>query len=396
MKAHGHLALATLGATTFIQAFTSLAGTASAVLAPVLARDLQVSPKWIGVFVGLVYVGAMLGSALSGTMVRRHGAIRLSQACTLICAAGLAMVAATPAHLLVLPVLAALVIGVGYGQITPASSHVLARTTPAARMSLVFSIKQTGVPAGVALGGALLPALALGLGWRYAFMAVALVGVLAALSAQPIRAALDDDREPAWPLTLANVLSPLQTVIRTPALRQLSVLSLLYAAMQVSMTSFLVVYLTEALHWSLVAAGLALTLTTLGGVVGRIAWGALADRLAAPLPVLAFIGLLAAACSIGLALAQPAWHTGAVLALAIGLGATAMGWNGVQLAEVARRAPVGHAGAITGASAFVTFSGVVTGPPAFALMAAATGSYRTGFFFLAALAVGGVAAVARR
>ena len=37
--------------------------------------------------------------------------------------------------------------------------------------------------------------------------------------------------------------------------------------------SFLVVYLTESLGYSLVAAGFALTVANLGGIVGRILWG---------------------------------------------------------------------------------------------------------------------------
>jgi MFS family permease len=390
------LALRTLAATTAIQVFTSLAGTATAVLAPELARDLGLNPKWVGVFVGLVYGGGMFACLFSGGLVRRYGAIRVSQVCTLLCAIGVAMLAVTPAHLLWLPVVAALIIGLGYGPITPASSHVLTRTTEPSRMSLTFSIKQTGVPAGVALGGALLPWLSLQMGWRHAFFAVAVVGLFAAFAAQSIRPMLDDDRDAAWPLSLANVLHPLQTVMRTPALRQLAWMSLLYAAVQLSVTSFLVVYLTETLQWSLVAAGLALTLATLGGVAGRIGWGALADRLGAPLRVLAVIGGCAAAGAIGLAMAEAGWAAAVVLPLAFLLGVTAVGWNGVQLAEVARRAPPGHAGAITGASSFVTYSGVVAGPPAFALLAASTGSYRVGFVFLAVLALAGAACLARQ
>ena len=60
-------------------------------------------------------------------------------------------------------------------------------------------------------------------------------------------------------------------------------------------------------------------------------------------------------------------------------GATSIGWNGVQLAEVARQAPEGQAGAITGASGFITFAGVVLGPPLFALLASLSGSYRVAF-----------------
>ena len=71
-------------------------------------------------------------------------------------------------------------------------------------------------------------------------------------------------------------------------------------------------------------------------------------------------------------------------------GVTAIGWNGVQLAEVARHSPRGKAGAMTGASGFITFAGVVVGPPVFALLATITGSYATGFaaIGLASLACG--------
>lgn len=73
--------------------------------------------------------------------------------------------------------LASIIIGLGYGAITPASSEVLARTAPPDRMALTFSIKQTGVPGGAALAGAALPALALAVGWRAALLAVTACGV---------------------------------------------------------------------------------------------------------------------------------------------------------------------------------------------------------------------------
>ena len=74
-----------------------------------------------------------------------------------------------------------------------------------------------------------------------------------------------------------------------------------------------------------------------------------------------------------------------VLALAALFGATAIGWNGVQLAEVARRAPRGQAGAVTGAPASSRSRASSWGPPLFALIASATGSYRVGFAVFAAV-----------
>jgi MFS family permease len=371
-----------LVATLGLQIFTAFATTATAVLAPAIAADFRVEPKWIGVFVGLVYAGAMTASLASGGFVERYGSIRTSQACVLICAAGVALMALTssPAVLVV----AAIVIGVGYGPITPASSHLLARTTRPDRMAVTFSIKQTGVPAGAALAGAILPSLADAMGWRATFAAVAAAGVVILLAAQPVQPVLDADRQRGRGLSFAAVFAPL-VHLRSAALRQVALISLAYSATQVCLMSFLVVFLTDALGYPLVTAGFALSVATVAGVAGRIVWGLVADRWLPPRATLALIGALAAACGAGMALAQPEWPMLACLALAALFGGTAIGWNGVQLAEVARLAPRGQVGAVQGAAGFVTFSGVVMGPPLFALIASASGSYRVSFAVFAAV-----------
>jgi MFS family permease len=153
-----------LVATLAIQIYVSIVASAPAVLAPILAEDLGIPPSLIGVFVGLLNAGAMLGSLSGGEFVARFGAIRVSQAAVIICVVGLAMMALVPAAAVALLILAAIMLGVGYGPITAASSELLSRTTPPDRMALTFSIKQTGVPAGAAVAGAVMPALALAVG----------------------------------------------------------------------------------------------------------------------------------------------------------------------------------------------------------------------------------------
>lgn len=379
-----------LAITLAIQSFTALAATAASVLAPEIGRDLDIAPKLIGVFVGCIYAGSMVASLASGGFIERYGAIRVSQACVLLCACGLVLVAAatTLPGVLVLALLAApFVIGVGYGPITPASSQVLARTAPPARMALTFSIKQTGVPAGAALAGALLPAAALALGWQLALALVAASGLAIAIVAQTTRAALDTERSAGRSLGVAAVIGPLRRVLATPVLRELAATAFVYAALQVCLMSFLVVYLTETLLHSLVAAGFALTVANLGGIVGRIGWGAVADALVPPRMLLGLIGIAAGACAWATAAFGDGWAMEGILGVCAVFGATAIGWNGVQLSEVARHAPSGQAGAITGATGFIGFAGVVVGPPAFALIAALTGGYRTGFAVFGTLSV---------
>jgi sugar phosphate permease len=252
-------------------------------------------------------------------------------------------------------------------------------------MALTFSIKQTGVPVGAALAGALLPALAVSLGWHTALLAVAGVGVAIAMVAQPARQSLDAHRIPGQALSMAAVIAPLRQVLRTPALLELSVSGFVYAALQVCLMSFLVIYLTEALDYSLVAAGFALTAANLGGIAGRILWGAAADLYLAPRALLGLIGVGAGVCAWLTVLFSAGWPPVTLIGVCVLFGMTAIGWNGVQLSEVARAAPAGQVGVVTGASGFITFAGVLVGPPAFALISAMTGGYRVGFALFGAI-----------
>jgi MFS family permease len=392
-RSAGRVALA---ATLAIQIFTSFVGAAPAVLAPALAPDLGVTPNWIGVYMALMYVGAMVGSLVGGAFVARLGAIRVSQGAVALCAIGIALFAAAPASGAFLLPMAALLVGMGYGPITVASSELLARTTAPNRMALTFSIKQTGVPAGTALAGAVLPALSLLAGWRFAFLASAALGIVVILSAETTRKALDVREAARQRMSLALIVRPLRAVMGSRRLLELSLIGLSFAAVQTSLTSFLVVYLSDGLAWSLVASGLALTCATSAAVPGRILWGIAADRVWSATRILAAIGLLSCVCGVVLALASPGWSPWAVLPLVAAYGATAIGWNGVQLSELARRAPPGKAAEITGASGFVTFGGVVIGPLMFSALAGASGSYRVALFAVAAISGAAAAMLLRR
>jgi hypothetical protein len=89
----------------------------------------------------------------------------------------------------------------------------------------------------------------------------------------------------------------------------------------------------------------------------------------------------------------------ALLTVAAALGATAIGWNGVYLAEVARLAPAGSAGLATGGCLFFTFVGVVVCPYLFGALQRIYGSYAPCFTVAAgvcALAAAAAAWSARR
>lgn len=375
-------ALFPLAVTITIQALVSLASLAAPVMAPAAARTTGLAAEMVGLFVGIVYATASLSSLVSGDMVRRWGAIRMSQVSLLLCALGLTAAATgTPAMIL----LAAVLIGLGYGPVTPASSHILVRTTPRHRMGLTFSLKQTGVPLGGMLAGLFLPPLIGGLGWQMAALVVAGLCVVAAMVTQSIRAQLDDDRDPARAISAKAPLRALQLVLATPAIRDMGVCSFFFGAMQLCLTTFLVIYLTTAQGMGLALAGTILAVAQVAGVAGRIGWGWLSDRFIPPRRLLGLLGLAMGAAGITFAAAGTTWPVAAFMLLAAIFGASAIGWNGVFLAEVANLAPAGQAATVSGASLFITYAGVVVGPPAFAQVVA-----RTDSFSVAYLAIGSV------
>lgn len=366
--------------TLAIQALVSMAVLTMPVMATVVAHDLQVSPTLIGLFVAVLYIGAVLASLAAGSAVARFGAIRVSQGGLLLCALGLGLCAWPSAWSVAL---GALLLGLGYGPITPASSHLLALTTPAHRMSLVFSVKQTGVPLGGILAGAIIPSLLLMAGWQQALLAVAAANVLCAMLAQPLRARLDGDRESGRALAFGNLVRPLQLVLSQSAIARLAALSFVFSAVQVSLTTYLVPYLNVALEYGLVAAGLALSAAQIGGVIGRIVWGYISDRWLHARRTLATLAALMTVCTLATALLHVAVPPFLVFSLLVVFGVSAIGWNGVYLAEVARQSPPGMASVATGGTLAVTYLGVVFGPAIFAALSGVTGSYSAGFAALA-------------
>ena len=371
-----------LGATLAVQIMMSMAALAAPVLAPLAALDFGLDAHLVGVFFALQYAFASVAGLISGGFSGRYGGIRVSQACLVFAALAMAIAASGfPLFLLV----GACMMGLGYGPATPASSELLARVAPARSFNLVFSIKQTGVPLGNMLAGAILPSLALALGWRGAAMATGLVCLVLAVTLQALRPALDSDRDPRRPLRMGGFIEAFKTVWRLTGLRVLSFTSITYSCMQASLAAFLVTYLHTELAMPLVVAGLALAAAQIGGAAGRILWGVVADRTRRPILVMGGLGLAMTACAGLVGLFTTAWSYLGLLAVCVCFGATAVAWNGVYLAEVARLSPHGMVGAITGVSAFLAYVGVALGPALFTVILSVTDQYAHGFWLMAAM-----------
>ncbi|PMR74350.1 MFS transporter [Billgrantia endophytica] len=381
LRGQGEEGLAVLVAATWVQALCSAGMLLVPTLAPQIAAAFGLPTGLVGLQVSLLYGIAMLASLQAAVLARRVGACRASQlALSLVVVGCMVALAGTPMALFVTTML----LGVAYGMTNPAAAQLLARFTPPERRNLVYSIKQTGVPLGGILAGLAAPPLASLWNWQAVFLILGGATLLTALLLQIRRQRWDSDRDAAVRMQGVGSLTVLH---RHRPLFWMGLAGFCLAAAQLSLLSFAVAFMVEELFITLVAAGVIISFMHAAGVLGRIGWGMLADRLGRSLPVLfglsvAMAGLFVLISALGGVL--PQWLAVLLLVMA---GATAIGWNGVYLAEVARRSHPAEVGEATAAVLVLTYMGVLVGPALFSLIVGLSDSYALGFLLPAVAAM---------
>lgn len=330
---------------------------------PLLSRkileDLAL-PAWsVGAYTGLIYCCASITTVASVRMMSVLGPLTLSGLCAL--SSGLSLIVFA-AGSLVWGIIGALLLGLSYGPLTPASSQALASRSSTRTFALMMSVRQTSVPLGGVLGGLLLPSIVLDLGWQGAAFVVgsgvALLGLVLVFLAFRIERPHSTGNEAA----ATGLLTPLRYVAITPRLLTLAGAGIVYSASQLILSSFFVLYLVAAVGYDLVQAGVLFAISQVAGVMGRVTWGWIADRVPNPRELLAVIGGGMALSCVGAAWLTHLGPTPLAYPLAALYGLTASGWNGVYLAQIIREVPKPMAGHATSGTLFLTYIGIIVGP----------------------------------
>ena len=350
--------LAPLAMILTIQSIVTMSSYAIPVAAPAIATDLGIAPVMVGALVSVVYVTGMAVGLLSATLVARFGAWRGFQIMLALTGVGILLMGlGHPLWLLA----GAVLIGAGTGPMNPTGSHVLARVSPSDWQPFVFSIKQCGTPAGGMLAGLVLPPLMLLYDWQLALAvipaAAALCIVLVGLAAQPRQ-----PRATAARFSVAAALGALRLVTRDRILRRFVSCGMAFAAGQMAITTYIVVYLWSEIGLAMDMAGLIFSVVHGAGIAARIVLGAIAGRWVSSRALLVLLGLVMACGATGLALSNADWPVPAFVLLAVVTGIGGNGWVGLFFSEMARRAPAGHTAEAAGGGQFYVYIGIVAGP----------------------------------
>lgn len=360
-------------------------------LAPFYQHDLNLSRAQIGLFFSAFYSGMAGLSFAAGWLADRLGvrATILNGHLFL----GVCTIAASLAPSFGWAFGSFFLAGLGYSFLNPASTKGVMSWFYRDERATAMGIKQTGVPAGGVVAALLAPPLVLFVGWRGALAGLGVINfffgfIFWAFWSEPQAEAADLDSP--YP---SSETSPGSLGVRSLLSMSLGTALLLVA--QMSLVTYVPLYLNEAMGLSAYWASQALALTQAGAMMGRVGWGVVSDRLfrGRRKGVLLLVGAFSVALTLLLSI-MPRGTTFIALAPVIFLAGLCMvGYQGVSYALVGELAGKGRTGAAMGLVITINSIGAIFGTPLFGYIVDATGSYSRAWQALAGTILLGILAL---
>lgn len=297
-----------------------------------------------------------------------------------VAAASLALLAVAPGGVAVAAYLA--IAGVGSASSSAASGRSVMRWFGPSERGLAMGIRQTALPVGAAAAALILPAVVASFSVRAAFATLAGACALTSIAIIPTlrggsRGGTRQSR-------------PRGRLLGDARLRRVVLVSALLSIPQLSLMSFLVVFLHEVHGWPVGRAAALLACIQVTGAAARLLAGRRSDlRSGERLRFLGRLAVVEVVALVALALAAPVAGIPLVVAV-LAAGVSTLSWNGVAAVAAGELASSGRTGAAMGLQSSAVFLGGAAAAPGIAALASAV-SWRAAF---AALAVPAVVAVA--
>lgn len=348
------------------------------VLAPALQNEYDLDLTQVGLAIAAANGGSIFTLLAWGLLADRVGERSVLGAGLAGCAGGLLVAAFAPSFAVL--VLALALAGAAGASVNAASGRAVMSWFGRDQRGFALGIRQTALPIGGLLAALVLPPVAAAGGVR-AGLTVLAAGCLAAAiaGASGLREAPHGEEE------LKDIGHPM----RDPRMWRLSIGSGFVLAAQISILSFLILFLHQERGLSTAAAaGVFAVIQALGAVL-RIVSGRWSDRVHARIAPLRRLALALAAT-----LAAAAVLLSAPLAILIPVfvaaGALSLSWNGLSFTAAAELAGRARAGAALGFQQTALAITSAAAPPAFAVVVE-SGSWSLAYGLAAAMPIVGIA-----
>jgi len=349
--------------------FAAFAALSFAPLLPFIHEDLLLSNTKLGLFISILYLGALISGIPAGLISDKWGVPITISIGLMIQGIFFGLVAFTSSFYLMVVTL--FIAGLGYGAVNPATSNGIIKWFTAKWRATAMAIKQVGFTAGNMAAAAVLPALAEITGWRTTIIIIA-VSVFACGVANYFcyPAKIKKNHKTSWTPSQSSSIKKKTVVWKDKQIIFWSVISIFFAAVQLSGTVYMTVYLVDRFEYSKIMAGMFLSITQGGGALGRIVWGRISDMYFSDKREreIIIVGFIAASTCIIfgiLPVNTPMIFMGIV---AVIFGFTAIGFNVLFLTLIGEIAGPEKAGQAIGFWVTIAYIGAVISPPLFGML----------------------------
>ena len=348
--------------------FAILPYSAIGILSPLIIEDSGMTRAQLGWLLTVIaFTGAVMAPVLGRAADLVDGRLGIVALFAVGCLSFVALGVA-PNYAVLLGACA--VAGVAQGAAHPATNKLISDHISPGRRGVITGIKVSGNQFAILIGGVLLPAGALIVGWRATLYGVAGAGVLAmAYSSRAVPK--DSVTRPVGRVDVASGRMP-------AAVWWLTAFSFIMGTGGSAAMAFFPLYAYEELGFPVTAAGSLVALGGLVSIVGRITLGRFSEQSGR------YVDMLSAFAGIGIAATIVSWSAlglggwtlwvGAVL-----YGASVGSWISVAMLAAMALSRTGQAGRVTGIVGFGFGLGFGAGPPIFGTLVDVTGGYHASF-----------------
>ncbi len=318
-------------------------------LAVQIRQQLDFTPSLLGAAVATFFFFAAAGSFISGHLSHRVDGYVVIKSCMILSSLVLFTIAAVRVDYASLVALLAAA-GAVNGALQPHVNLFVSRAIPPRRQGFAFGVKQAAVPLATFLAGLAVPTVALTIGWRFAYLATAPLGVifffLTPKSVLPTRDELANQISSSRPAPIPMAMLGIGMGLGTGAAN--------------SFGAFIVSFAVHA-GWKPGFAGLLIVVGSAIGVTARIGHGLAADRRHGKHFLVAAGSVAIGGAGYLLLATAYSWIILPATVICYGAG---WGWNGLFIFGLVRNFPR-HAGYATGTVQSGAYVGSVLGPLAF-------------------------------
>lgn len=349
-------------------AVSALAGTLVGILGPFLQVEMGITPGRLGFLVTVFaafsavfsWPGGLLTDSIGG---RKTLLLVLSNAMV-------AMVVLASASSYPWLLVAMAIAGLSNSSVNPSTNRIIADSVEPGMRGIAAGVKMACVQLAVFAAGILIPLAAEAIGWRAPLAAtvivISLMGIvgLIALTAQgeSVRRAGGSRRRLQW----------------SAGLLVLTVYSFLMSAGASAILTYLPLYTVEGLGSTARVGGLAVAVTGLLAIVGRLGLGRFTERISVPMRALTGVGLLGVVSTVLLLVVTSA-GTPLYWASVVGLGLSAQSFVVGTTVAVIVSMPREQVGGASGVMFLGFLVGFGVGPAAFGATVETTGGYTLGW-----------------